>query len=320
MNHLASSVGPTQFPADASKPAVAKRLAVFSTLALLCVAVFWRPLFALVRLALASDPHSHTIIVPLISATLIWWQRKKIFSPTAFNWVQGALLFIPGVILYWFGHRLDVSGSSSALSFLILSLVILLIGSFASCFGLRAARTAAFPLLFLLLMVPIPTAAVDAMMTLLQHWSADLVALIFRAVAIPVHREGLVFDLPGVSIFVAKECSGIHSCIALFLTALLAAQFVLQSNWRKGVLCALVVPIAVTKNALRIVTLTSLAIYVDPSFLSGRLHHYGGIPFFLVDLVLLYGLLRLLKGDENRRASRNIRAQNSQKIPVAAKY
>jgi len=320
LNQSASAVGPTKFTADSSKPAVAKSLAVFATVALLCVAVFWRPLFALVRLALASDPHSHTIIIPLISAAMIWWQGKKIFSQTTFRWVQGALLFIPGVILYWFGHRLDVSGSSSALSVLILSLVILLIASFASCFGLRAARAAAFPLLFLLLMVPLPTGAIDAMMTVLQHWSADLVAVIFRALAIPVHREGLVFDLPGVSIFVAKECSGIHSCIALFLTALLAAQLTLESNWRKLVICALVVPIAVTKNALRIVTLSSLAIYVDPSFLSGRLHHYGGVPFFLIDLGFLYGLLRLLKRDENRRASRAIQARNSQEIRVAAKY
>jgi exosortase/archaeosortase family protein len=53
--------------------------------------------------------------------------------------------------------------------------------------------------------------------------------------------------------------------------------------------------IMVVKNGVRIATLTILAQYVDPGFLYGRLHHEGGVVFFLLGLVLLLPILWLLQ-------------------------
>jgi len=55
------------------------------------------------------------------------------------------------------------------------------------------------------------------------------------------------------------------------------------------------------KNGIRIVTLSLLSIYVDPSFLTGNLHHQGGILFFLLALGILLPLLWLLQQHERRR-------------------
>jgi len=64
-----------------------------------------------------------------------------------------------------------------------------------------------------------------------------------------------------------------------------------------------VVPIAVFKNAVRIVTLSVLSIYVNPSFLTGNLHHRGGIVFFLLALGLIFGLTELLRRLEARHVN-----------------
>ena len=90
---------------------------------------------------------------------------------------------------------------------------------------------------------------------------------------VPYHREGFVFELPGVAIRVAEECSGIRSTLALLITTVLASYIFLKSSWKRLVLCLAVVPIAIFKNSLRIATLSTLSVYVNPSFLQGNLHH-----------------------------------------------
>jgi exosortase/archaeosortase family protein len=66
---------------------------------------------------------------------------------------------------------------------------------------------------------------------------------------------------------------------------------------------AVVVPLAIVKNAFRIVGLALLANYVDPTFITNSaLHRSGGIPLFLVSLILLLSLTWLLRKLEKRWA------------------
>jgi exosortase len=129
----------------------------------------------------------------------------------------------------------------------------------------------------------------------LQRGSTDAAAVSLRAFGVPFFREGLVFQPPGIAIKVAEECSGIRSSVALFITTLLAAQPTLRSNWRKFAVCALVIPVAMFKNGLRIATISVLSVYVSRDFLYGRLHHSGGFVFFTLGLLVLLGVLRLFQ-------------------------
>jgi len=99
---------------------------------------------------------------------------------------------------------------------------------------------------------------------------------------------------------VAEECSGIRSTIGMSVLALLAAHLLLRSNWRRSILLALVVPISLFKNAVRIVTLTLLAVNVDSGFLTGSLHHEGGLVFMAGGLCLMYPILLLLVRSETK--------------------
>jgi exosortase/archaeosortase family protein len=101
-------------------------------------------------------------------------------------------------------------------------------------------------------------------------------------------RDGIYkFSLPGVSIEVAEECSGIRSSLSLIISSLLAGYVLLQSSWCRFALSTMTVPVVILKNAARIVTIWVLGVYVDPGFLNGRLHRYGGLPFSVFALALL---------------------------------
>lgn len=111
-------------------------------------------------------------------------------------------------------------------------------------------------------------------------------------------REGFVFRLPKMSIEVAQECSGIRSSLALLILALLVAHFSFRPFWKKLTFVAAGLCMMLVKNGIRIATLTLLANYVNPSFLTGRLHHQGGIVFFLIGLSLLLPLYWALRKGE----------------------
>ena len=272
------------------------RNGLFFMLALVWLGLFWRPLYSLAGLALRSDASSHIPVIPLVSVAVTYWRRKRIFSAARFDVPLALSFFCVGAFTCWFGFEYRaLLGPSNELSLSILSFIIFIVGSFALCYGSRALRVAAFPLLFSLLMIPIPTFALEKIIVALQHWSADGSGIIFNLFGIPVHREGLVFDLPGVSILVAEECSGIRSTIALLITVLLAAQLSLKSNWRKFILLISVVPVMIAKNSIRIVTLSLLATYVNRGFLTGRLHRNGGVLFFLLGFAVSMGFLKVVE-------------------------
>jgi exosortase/archaeosortase family protein len=78
----------------------------------------------------------------------------------------------------------------------------------------------------------------------------------------------------------------------------------LRSGWAKLALVLVVVPLAIVKNAFRIVGLSLLANYVDRTFITDSvLHKSGGIPLFLLSLIVLGLLTWLLKYLEKRSGS-----------------
>jgi len=126
---------------------------------------------------------------------------------------------------------------------------------------------------------------------------------------VPFIREGLQFYLSGQNIEIATECSGIRSSFALLVLTALMSNVLLQSVWRKVVLVSAVVPLVLVKNGIRIVTLSLLAIRVDPAFLAGWLHHSGGFIFFGVTLFAEAALCWALRRSEHSRRESCVRVE-----------
>ena len=182
--------------------------------------------------------------------------------------------------------------------YVFVPLCLFVIVGFVICFGVASLRKFSFAFSLLLLTVPVPAVLMDRIVLFLQAKSTDLCYWIFTGLGVPVLRNGFVVTMPEVSIEIAKECSGINSSIALLIIMLLVAHETLHSNWRRVALVLIVIPLSIVKNAIRIVTLTMLATHVDPSFLTGRLHHEGGFVFYLISLALVYPLWKILQKTE----------------------
>ncbi len=247
-----------------------------------------------------DDPTaSHLVFVPLVSLVLVYIGRHSIFeSVRAAGWA-GASLVGAGLVGWLFAgtsqaQRIPVE----ALTTTTVAIVILWVGGFLLFYGPAACRRTIFPLCFLAFMIPIPEAALSAAVLFLKTGSTEIVSVLFTLTGTPFHRDGFMFTLPTVVIEVADQCSGIRSSLGLLLTSLLAGHLFLKTGWKKAVLVVAVIPLAILKNGVRIVSLNLLALHVDSSFLTGQLHHEGGILFFLLALAILAPLLALLGRSE----------------------
>lgn len=259
------------------------------------------PWASLVRLGSGEDEYTHIILVPFIVLALIYRDRQRIFSEICYK--RFAIIPVVSAALLFFGQRNgEVFTHTECLKLPVDTLLSLglLLADFLLCFGVRAFQRALFPLLFLILCVPVPKPMMGPVIRLLQEGSAAFSTILFKLIRMPILRQGLVFSLPGFNIEVAEQCSGIRSSIVLCIASVLAGHMFLRAFWRKLFLVLLTIPLVIFKNALRIVTISTLAVYVNHDFLHGSLHHYSGIPFSLVEFAVVAPLLISWRGLERR--------------------
>ncbi len=276
-----------------------RRHLLFSSYGLLVALANVPALRALVAMGEEDTTSSHLALVPFVSIALVYLDRRAIFSSVRSERSAGASVIAVGLGLWLFAQLYQLPrNQDDELTISVVAVIVLWIGGFLLLYGRTACRRALFPLLFLGFMIPIPQFVLDPAVLFLKTGSTETVSALFTLTGTPFYREGFVFALPNVVIEIADECSGIRSSIGLLLTSLLAGHLYLRTGWKKSALVAAVVPLAILKNGIRIVSLCLLSLHVDPSFLTGQLHHEGGIVFFLLALAILAPVLALLRRSE----------------------
>lgn len=279
------------------------------------LALFHPALAELAGLVTRSELYSHIPLIPAVTLCLIWARRRRVFAaprrPTGpgLGIMAGALVFL--LVASASGDRLPHlllradRLPNDYLAACMLGLVVWIMGAFVAAYGGPAFRQALFPMLFLLCMVPLPSFLAEPVIVWLQHASADASDWLFAAARVPYHRDGLVFEFPNVAVQVAEVCSGIRSSMALFILSLVTGDLFLRRLRNRVFLVLSIVPITVFKNALRIVTLSLLANYIDLTFLTNHwLHSSGGVPFFAAGMALFIPLTWTLRRREAAAAGR----------------
>jgi exosortase C (VPDSG-CTERM-specific) len=286
-----------------SVPNTARQLKILAVLTIALIACFSRPLFSLVTFAVHSKLYSHIVLIPFVSAYLVWLQRKNLVSAQPERRVFALLPLIVGIgflIVYWAA----LSGKLVAQDYLSLMTTVflsLLIGNCLLLLGFAHFRALAFPLFFLVLMIPFPTSIEQAIETVLQRGSAGAACALFKSFGMPVFKQGMELHLPGFNMQVAPECSGIHSSLVLFITSLVASHLLLRAYWARAMFVLAVIPLAMLRNGFRIFVLGELCVQVDPAWINSDLHNRGGPLFFALFLIPFFLLLLLLRKWESRR-------------------
>jgi exosortase C (VPDSG-CTERM-specific) len=259
------------------------------------------PLFRLVVYAAQSQLHSHVLLVPFVTGCLLFLQRKRPRAEcrTSFPGTAAMAAIGIGALSIWLGWRGSLS-VNDGLAVMALAFVSLVAAGGFLFFGSKWMAQNAFPVAFLIFMVPLPDAVVNWLENASALASASAAGFYFQMAGTSFFRQGTVFELPGISIRVAQECSGIHSSWVLFIVSLLASHLFLRNGWRKAALVAFVIPLGILRNGFRILTIGLLCVHIGPEMIDSPIHRQGGPLFFALSLIPLYLVLWWLRRQEQR--------------------
>jgi exosortase len=178
------------------------------------------------------------------------------------------------------------------------SLIAVLAGVVLFHLGRKVFRVVAFPLLFLLFMVPLPATLFSAVAFPLQNLAARNAAWTLDTLGVPVLLDGNIIHLTKQTLGVAEACSGIRSLISLFSVAVAWAALTLPGVLAMAVFVAAVIPITIVANAGRVVITGLIGQWFGVDYAQGFFHTFSSwlvFVFAFVCLVATHALIRLVQ-------------------------
>lgn len=261
-------------------------LAVAFAPAVLGMSAVWR----------SVDYQSHGFLVPVVSLWIVlrgrYARRGLAVAPDA----RGLALLGAACVAYLAGL------AAGSISLQGAAIVAALAGAVLFTRGAAWLRHLAFPIGFLLFMVPVPPTWIAPLILQLQLFVSDVSLRILHALGVAVTRQGNVLILPsGESLFVAEACSGVTSVITLAPLGVLLAVLTLRGRLGRALLVAAVIPLAMAGNLVRVLATVLAALLVGAvAATDGPPHELLGLLTYAVAVGLLLALGALLRRVESR--------------------
>ncbi|MCS6787269.1 MAG: exosortase A [Thiobacillaceae bacterium] len=226
-----------------------------------------------------SETYAHGYVILPIVLWLMWRERGRIMAvetrPDARALIAVVLLLVVWLTA-WAGGVLVAEQYA---------LVGLWIAAAWALFGPAFLKAAAFPLGYLLLMVPNG----EFLMQPLMDFTADFTVAAVRLIGIPVYREGTYFSLPSGDWSVVETCSGIRYILASLTLGLLYAYLTYRSLWKRLAFAVASLIVPVLANGMRATLIVLIAHYSDMKLALGVDHFiYGWVWFGIVMLLLFW--------------------------------
>jgi len=267
------------------------------------VAALYSPIiYQLYRNRWEMIDYTHAYFILPVSLWLIWRKRKELRQAArataasraaahartpkkaarSASWGLAALIL--GVLFFIFGWRWDYLFIST------FSLILTGSGLVLYLYGSKTAKLLKFPILYLLLMVPPPLGILDSITLPMRYGISAVAEFILRSFHVPVVRDGLLLNVGGQEIFMGQPCSGFRSLITLISLGLAYVYICKSTRRTKAILLASIVPLALTGNLIRVLSLCLVTYHFGPEIGQGFFHDFSGILMFIVTISGLIGL------------------------------
>ena len=224
-----------------------------------------------------SSTFNHCLLIPPIVGWLVWQRLPELRSLSPAAWAPGLALVAAGAVLWLLG---EAGGLALARH---LALVLMLQGAAISCLGSSVSRGIAFPLFYLLFLVPLGEELVPVMQTVTAKMSMALLAVS----GVPAHIEGIFISTPTGYFEVAEACSGVKFLVAMIAYGALVANVCFRSWPRRIAFMAAAIVIPILANGVRAWGIIFIAHHSSIEFAEGVDHVVYGWVFFAIVIALI---------------------------------
>lgn len=279
-------------PPDATLPGPAHRILpdipADGRRPLAAVALAWLALFAAFAqdwAAMAdqwwnSSTYTHILLIPPILGWLVWQRKEQLAALTPSAWWPGLIGFSGAMLLWVLGafagfDLIRQTGADLTLVFAALTLL-----------GPRVGRALAFPLSYMLFLVPFG----DELVPQLQLVTARLTIWLVQLTGVPARIDGVFISTPAGLFEVAEACSGVKFLIAMIAFGVLACHVCFLSWRRRAAFMVLAVVAPVLANGVRAWGTIYLAQRFGADMATGVDHIVYGWVFFALVIALVIGI------------------------------
>jgi exosortase A len=227
-----------------------------------------------------SSTYNHVLLVPPIIAWLVSLRTRELVRLTPSGWWPALLPFAGACFLWLLG---DFAGLSLARQ---LAVVVMAQTAMLTLLGPRVGVGVAFPLGYMLFLVPAGDELIPALQTITAHITMGLL----HASAVPAQMEGVFITTPAGYFEVAEACSGVKFLIAMIAYGTLVANVCFRSWARRVPFMAMCVIVPILANGIRAWGTIFLAGKLGIGFAAGFDHIFYGWVFFGVVMALVMAL------------------------------
>jgi exosortase len=236
-----------------------------------------------------DDNYSHGFLIVPIAGYFVWERREQLRRAASRPTVAGFVVLIGGLAML-------VAGILGAEFFLSRLSILAVTAGIVLCLGGWAwLQILAFPVLFLLLMIPIPAIVFNQIAFPLQLFASRFGTAVMQACGVPVLREGNVIVLANATLEVAEACSGIRSLVSLLTLGIVYGYFADSRAWVRFVIAASTVPIAIVANGLRVAGTGVLSHYYGAEAALGFFHTFSGWLVFVAAFAFLFAVVSVVR-------------------------
>lgn len=227
---------------------------------------------------------------PIVIATGLWLLYHEGVSPgrsavAGTPWRKAALLLVPALLIYVFGRAYDF------ISLEVFGLYMAFVAILLRKFGFDAVKKLGFPLVYLAFVIPIPGFVLDRVTAPLQLLVSQAAEYVTALLGYPIARQGVTLFVAQYELLVEDACAGMNSLVGLVAVSLFYIYMIRRASWRYALLLvALVIPIAIVVNIIRVVVLILITYHFGNAAAQGFLHGTTGMVLFSVALVLVFGI------------------------------
>lgn len=237
------------------------------------------------RWAARDSYYAHGFLIPLVTLYWLWKKRNDITREVSGAWLPGFVVLAAGIGLQILSAAFRIYFASA------LSLVLILLGLAAVVGGRRVFIHSWYPLVFLLLMIPLPLLLISQTTLKMKFFVSDVASQLLTASGLEAHREGSYLVLPRSFLLVGDPCSGLRSFLAFLCLGFVFCYEGTMALWKRVLLVACGLPLAILSNVLRVYVMGLIAEIYGMKAVEGLVHDASGIVVF----VLAFGAFMILR-------------------------
>jgi exosortase len=231
-----------------------------------------------------SENYSHGFFIIPISIYLIWMKKDRVLETPKNNQRIGFYIFLFGLLIYVVANYAYITTLAS------MAMLITLYGMILYLYGFQMFRLLAFPLFFLILMIPVPEQIYSSLTIPLQLFVSKTSTDFAMLLNIPIFRQGNVIQLPEQVLEVVQACSGLRSVVSLLAVSAVFGYLRVNSNYLRSIIFFSSIPIAIIVNIFRVIIMIIASYYFQYDLSQGTIHTIFGMIIFALALVILFSL------------------------------